>query len=136
VVKMDRGHTEKYCGRIFSKDELEQITEIVSSCRGLTRTELANTVCELFIWKRPTERLKTVECRQFLEHLESKGILSLPQRKNRQHCGTNTKTLKTEKGKFQPPITGKASQFFPLRLTRVNTKEQRDLWYESTAILY
>jgi len=127
---MHQGYSEIYCGRVFSRGELSEINEIVSSCQELTRTELANTVCELFSWKRPTERLKTVECRQFLEYLDSKGIIHLPQRKRRRPQGSKTRTLKTNKADTQPPITGKASQFFPLRLTRVTTKEQRDLWYE------
>jgi len=127
---MEKTYSERFCGRTFNRDELSEINEIVSSCQWLTRTELANTVCELFSWKRPTERLKTVECRQFLEYLDFKGIIHLPQRKRRRPRGSKTRTLKTDKADIQAPITGKASQFFPLKLTRVTTKEQRDLWYE------
>lgn len=126
---MDKEYIERWCGRIFSKEDLEQIADIVSSCSGLTRTELANTVCELFTWKRPTQRLKTVECRQFLDHLETKGIISLPRIRKTQHCGTKKK-IRTQKAQIQPLITGKASQFYPIRLIKVTTKEQRDLWYE------
>lgn len=121
---------ETYCGRIFNGDELLEIKEIVASCKGLTRTELANTICELYSWKRPTQRLKTIECRQFLEYLGSKGIIQLPESKKGRPKGSKTRTLRTQAAQNQGLITGKASQFIPLILTRVITKQQRDLWYE------
>jgi len=127
---MQKAYSETYCGRVFKGENLLEIKEIVSSCQGLTRTELANTVCELFSWKRPTEKLKTVECRQFLEYLESKEIISLPKCRKGRPKGLKTKVLRTEKGEKQSPITGKASQFFPIILSRVTTKPRRDLWYE------
>jgi hypothetical protein len=128
---MEKRNSETFCGRTFNGDELSEIDEIVGTCEGLSRTELANTVCELFSWKRPTDRLKTVECLQFLEYLESKGIIKLlPQRKRSNRQWEKTKILWTHKTQAQSPITGKASQYFPLKLTRITTKEQRDLWYE------
>lgn len=60
--------------RRASRDEVAEINEIISSCQGISRTELANTVCELFNWKRPNGRLKTVECRQLLEYLEFSSV--------------------------------------------------------------
>ena len=78
-----------FSANIGQDDEVNQIKEIVSTCNGISRTELANTVCELFNWKRPTGRLKTVECRQFLEHLAAKGVLDLPDRKAGRPKGVN-----------------------------------------------
>ena len=54
------------------------IQELVESCGGLSRMELARTVCELLDWKRPTGKLKARECREFLERLEGEGRLELP----------------------------------------------------------
>jgi len=127
---MEDTYSEKFCGRTFLKDEIAEISEIASSCQGLSRTELANTVCELFSWRRPTERLKTVECRQFLEYLESKGVIKLPRRKGGSPQGKKGGISRTHEADMQPPITGKAGQFSPLLLTRVTTSKQRDLWYE------
>ena len=61
----------RFCGEPVSRDRLALITRIVTQCGGLSRTELANTVCELFGWARPNGKLKTVECRQFLEQLQA-----------------------------------------------------------------
>lgn len=122
--------SETFCGRTFSSEELSEINEIISNCQGISRTELANTVCELFNWKRPTGRLKTVECRQFLEHLQSEGVIDLPGRKKGRPRGVKTKVGRTRKGEAEEIISGKVKEFSPLMLCRVRSKKQRDLWYE------
>ncbi len=127
---MQETSSERFCGRTFNSEELSEIDEIICSCQGLSRTELANTVCELFNWKRPTGRLKTVECRQFLEYLESKGVIDLPGRKKGRPKGVKTKVRRTEKGGAQEIISGKVKELTPLALNGVKSKEQRDLWYE------
>jgi hypothetical protein len=68
----------RFCGEPVSREQLALITQIVTRCGGLSRTELANTVCELFEWTRPNGKLKTVECRQFLEQLQARTVLPLP----------------------------------------------------------
>lgn len=127
---METMSLETFYGRPFGRDKIAEIAEIVTSCRGLSRTELANTVCELCSWKRPSGRLKTVECRQFLEHLESKGLIDLPGRRKGRPQGTKTKISRSDKSAAPSPITGKVGQFVPLLLARIKTKDQRDLWYE------
>ena len=127
---MHQVSSERFCGRTFTGDEVDQIKEIVSVCNGISRSELANTVCELFDWKRPTGRLKTVECRQFLEHLQTKGILDLPDRKVGRPKGVKVAAKRTDKGKACRVITGNVNDFCPLQLRKVTSKSQRDLWYE------
>ena len=119
-----------FCGRSFGEGEIAEIKEIVGSCQGLSRTELASTVCELFSWKRPNGRLKTVECRQFLEHLQCNGLIDLPVRKKGRPRGAKTNVSRSEKSEEQSPITGKVGEFVPLLLSKVDSKERRGLWYE------
>lgn len=119
-----------YNGRAFSRGEISEINEVVSSCQGLSRTELANTVCELLSLKRANGRLKTVECRQFLEYLESKSFIHLPERRKRRPEGSRTRISRTGRGEIQAPLSGQLSQFSPISLSSVHTKEERDLWYE------
>jgi hypothetical protein len=57
----------RFCGREVSAAELALIQEVVASCAGLSRGELAHTVCELIGWTRPGGGLKAHECRAFLE---------------------------------------------------------------------
>jgi hypothetical protein len=65
-------------GRTFSVEELGVIQTLTTDCAGLPRTELAYTLCELLDWRRPTGRLKNHEGRLLLEHLEAKGLVTLP----------------------------------------------------------
>jgi hypothetical protein len=127
---MQKVSLERFCGRTLNGDEVDQIKEIVSTCKGISRTELANTVCELFDWKRPTGRLKTVECRQFLEHLQAQGVLDLPDRKVGRPKGVKVTVKRTDQGQSPGIITGNVNDFRPLRLRKVTTKTQRERWYE------
>ena len=121
---------QRFCGCRINREEIEEISEIVSSCHGISRTELANTVCELFDWKRATGKLKTVECRQFLEDLYDKGIISLPERRAVRPPKVGAKVKRTNNAEKGKNISGNIKRFLPLSLIRVKTKAQRDLWYE------
>jgi len=121
---------ERFCGREVKAETLSEIREIVDSCSGLSRTELANTVCELWDWKRPRGGLKTVECRQFLEELDRRGLIDLPAGRNGRPRGVKTRVLRTDWGERQEILSGEVRQHEPITLHRVISKEQRDQWYE------
>lgn len=122
--------SESFCGQLVRKKQISEIKEIIDTFPRLTRTELANTICELFSWKRPTGKLKTVECLQFIEHLDDKGIIHLPEIKKRRPKGVKTKIRRTRQSKAQPAISEKLCKLTPILLIRVESKEQRQLWYE------
>ncbi len=121
---------EKFCGQVVKKEQLSGIIEIIETFPKLSRTELANTVCEIFSWKRPTGKLKSVECRQFLERLDEKGIIKLPASRRQYANRDAAKVQLTGKTDIQPTISGKLKDLSPILLTRVETQEQRRLWYE------
>ena len=121
---------EKFCGQIVKKQQLYEIIEIIETFPKLSRTELANTVCELFSWKRPTGKLKSVECRQFLERLDERGTIRLPARRKQYANKGAAKAQRTGKADIQPTISAKLKELSPILLTRVDSKEQRQLWYE------
>jgi len=70
----------RFCGTPVLNQQLALINDVVIRHGGLSRSELANTVCELLDWVRPNGKLKTVECRQFLETLDEQALLQLPAR--------------------------------------------------------
>ena len=119
-----------FCGQVVGKKKINEIVEIVALFPKLTRAELANTICELFSWKRPTGKLKTIECRQFLERLDARGVIRLPVRKEPYAPRTKTNIPRTEQADRQAVISVKLRELSPIVLSRVETKEQRDLWYE------
>ena len=122
--------SEKFCGQVVTEAQLKDITEIIETFPKLSRTELAHTVCELFSWKRPTGKLKGVECRQFLERLDAKGLIRLPI--IRQHIAKKAKPKisRTRQTDSQEIISTKLKALSPISLTRVKTREQRQLWYQ------
>ena len=127
---MESGYFETFCGQAVNTQQLAEIVEIIETFPKLSRTELSNTVCELFSWKRPTGKLKNVECRQFLEYLDEKGTIKLPACRKQYATKGGTKVHRTGKAGIQPPISTKLKELSPIGLTRVDNQEQRQLWYE------
>ena len=122
--------SEMFCGQVISRDLISEIAVVVETFPKLTRTELANTICELFSWKRPTGKLKTVECRQFLERLDARGIIQLPACNNKFIRQTKARVDRTGRTDCQSIISAKLSELTPLWLNRVRNYAQRQLWYE------
>jgi len=119
---------QSFCGRKFTAKEVSLIQEVVETCAGLSRLELAHTVCELLEWKRPGGGLKARECRDFLVRLESQGVLTLPGKKL---CGSSTPRkliLPAEQGQVHSQLSGSVEQFAPLDVELVETRQQRQLF--------
>ena len=121
---------DKFCGQSVNNQQLDEIIEIVETFPQLSRSELANTICELFSWKRPTGKLKSVECRQFLERLDEKGIIRLPASRKPYATRGAAKVQRSAKADIQPTICAKLKELSPILLTRVDSRQQRQLWYE------
>jgi hypothetical protein len=121
---------QRFSGRQFSAQEVSLIQEVVATCAGISRLELAHTVCELLEWKRPGGGLKARECRDLLEHLESEGVLTLPGKKS---CGSS-KSRKliapAEQGQVHSQLTGRVEEFAPLDIEPVESRQQRQLFAE------
>jgi hypothetical protein len=119
---------QRFCGREFSAEEVSLIHEIVETCSGLSRFELANTVCELLEWKRPSGGLKARECRDLLERLEDQGLLTLP---GKRPCGSSKprKSMAPARpGQVHSQLTGSVEQFAPLEVQLVESVQQRELF--------
>jgi len=121
---------QTFCGRKFTGEEISLIQEVVATCGGISRRELAHTVCELLEWKRPNDRLKARECSDLLELLESKGALILPEKKRKDKIGSQK--IIPESPCVQPSSTlsGSVEEFTPLEVQRVQNRDQRDLFKE------
>jgi hypothetical protein len=70
-------HDFKCSGRIFPASEIALIREVVATCPGLSRKELATTISELVGWRRANGLLKGAECLMLLTRLEAEGLSSL-----------------------------------------------------------
>ena len=120
----------RHGGRRFRPKQLALIREVVSSCGGLSRKELAQTVCELLGWKRPSGGLKALECVAFLERLEAAGVLELPGKQRTRPFGSRTRIPVTARGEPGRELCGDVSEFAPIELELVETPEQAELYRE------
>src|SRR5712691_8583703 len=120
----------RFSGRQFTPKELALIHEVVETCSGLSRKELAQTVCELLGWKRPSGGLKARECREFLEKLDSAGALKLPAKAATRPVGSRTRVPMTIRGERGRDLVGEVGEFSPIEVEAVETANQRLLFRE------
>lgn len=114
----------EFKARNFSVSEVETIREVVASCPGLSRQELANTVCELLGWRRANGRLKTWEAKQLLERLEAEQGMGLPGLRQTKPPGGGTRIpdlpLESE------PLVGSLGEVAPVRLRWVEEPAEHE----------
>lgn len=120
----------RFYGKAFTAEEVSIICEVVASCRGLSRKELANTISELLGWTRAAGGLKEPECLVVLERLENSGLLTLPEKQKTKPVGSVTSIPCTERGAPGVALTGTVEAFAPVVLERVQHGEQRRLFRE------
>jgi hypothetical protein len=119
---------QKFCGREFTGEEVSLIQEVVETCAGISRTELAHTVCELLDWKRANGGLKARECRDLLERLESQGVLTLPAKKSPGSSKSRKSIAPAGDEQVHSALTGSVEAFSPLDVQVVETRQQRQLF--------
>ena len=120
------------CGREAGQAELEHAREVIRLCRGLSRRELALTLCEHWGWASPTGKLQPRACEKLLEKWEAAGLIRLPEKdESRQRLsqaqGPIAATARTAE---QGPICCELAQLQPVWLEVVNGREATALWSE------
>jgi hypothetical protein len=121
---------QRFCGREFTAEDMSLIQEVVKTCTGISRLELANTVCELLEWKRPGGGLKARECRDLLERLESQRVLTLPAKKSPGSRQSRKSIAPAGDGQVHSALTGSVEAFAPLDVELVQSRQQRLLYQE------
>jgi len=121
---------QRFCGREFTAQEVSLIKEVVETCAGISRAELASTICELLDWKRAGGGLKARECRDLLEYLESQGILALPAKKSLGAIQSRKSITPAVEGQVYSELTGSVEEFTPIDVELVQSREQRQLFKE------
>lgn len=118
-----------FCGTAVSDEEWQVLREIVETC-GLSRSELASTICEGLGWVRRNGRLKTRECYEYLGVLEAKGLLTgLPAKREQRPRGP-TSVHFTQASEARPERSGELAEVLPVTLELVAGASQRALWRE------
>jgi len=120
----------RFSGRIFRSPEIALIREVVATCAGVSRKELANTISELVGWTRPGGSLKEPECLAVLARLEAAGLLTLPAKQQTRPVGSITSVPHTAQGEPGPALTGRVEAFAPVHVEPVRTVAERQLFRE------
>jgi hypothetical protein len=118
-----------FCGRAVTDEEWSVLVEIVETC-GVSRSELARTICEGLRWVRANGGLKTRECYEYLGTLEARGLLrGLPAVVvQRPHGPTSIRF--TRASERRPEREGELSEVSPVTIGLVSTSEERGLFRE------
>lgn len=115
---------------VVDAEALALIRDVTETCAGLSRRELAQTVCELAGWKRASGRLKALECVRLLERLAREGDLVLPAAERRRPVGSRTRIPRTAQGDPGSGLVGELRDVAPISVEGVETAPQRRLYRE------
>ena len=116
--------------------ELAHIREVMQLCPGLSRTELALTLCEHWEWFGPTGGCQMRACIKLLDRLERMGELRLPEktaRGGRQEWRAAPKTFTTRTAPPTRPVREELSGLRPVQLEVVADDATKALWNEYVA---
>jgi len=67
-----------YCGRDFSRDDIQAIKRLMEQDPSLKRAPLSRMLCELFEWTKPNGEFKDMTCRVALLRMQADGLITLP----------------------------------------------------------
>ena len=121
--------TLRYCGRLFTREEIELIRRLIAAEPRPNRAQLSRAVCEALDWVRPGRDLKDMSCRVAMLRMEKDGLIELPAPQNGNGNGVARPRL-TEASVPQKPITDSAGSLGKLQLCLVTTPQQSSLWNE------
>lgn len=115
-----------FSGRTISPEDIELIKWAKKTYPGLSRSELAGTVCELIGWTTSAGRAKLQQCLQLFKILEAEGILELPALNPNYHrkCAIRKSTIDIE----QIEINGDVGSIKPIRLEIASPGEALKRW--------
>jgi len=123
------GDAVRYCGRPFTREEIEGIRSLIAAESQPNRAQLSRSVCEALNWLRPNGTLKDMSCRVAMLRMEKDGLIQLPPPKNGNGNGAARPCL-TAASAPGPPITDAAGRLGKIQLCPVCMPQQSALWNE------
>ena len=111
--------------RNFLKHEIRLIQELATTCRALSRKELAYTICENLNWKNEAANLKVDSCLVFLKKLQTAGKVNLNPLQKRIHIKKDDREQFNFTNKIK--IDGTVDNFNPY-IELAKEKEEYKKW--------
>lgn len=119
-----------FCGQPLKQEQRELICQCASDYSELSLEELAATLCEWMEWYRPSGHLKTRECRELLQELQTHGVISLPPLRTGRPRGAMRAIAHTAQSEPHAAIKENLATLQPVNLRRVAQKADQKLWRE------
>lgn len=116
-------------GRIFTREELEHIKEVIRLFPRLSQKELAHTLCETLSWYGPNGKPKLESCRELLRKLEAKEWIRLPEKRRATSSGKETVIIGTAT-EPEEELRGSVPTYDPIQLEPVRVQKEIRLWNE------
>ena len=120
---------KRYCGRDFSKEEIERIGDLIAAEPKLNRSALSRLVCDLLQWRRPDGREKEMSCRVAMLRMHREGLIGLPPAQTKNGNGRVRPKL-TVASHPQFPLQGSLDSLGPITLCPVKKGKDSSLWNE------
>jgi len=114
----------RYCGRDFSKKEMEQIQALIADHPSESRAGLSRLVCEYLAWFKADGGLKEMSARVAMLRMQTDGLIKLPEPRHKKYKQNIQFTSTTEPA---PVVQLPVSALPPLRLQMVDRTTTR-LW--------
>ena len=123
------GKPVRYCGRLFTAEEMECIRRLLASEPKLNRAQLSRRVCSELHWLRPDGRSKEMSCRVAMLRMQRDGLITLPPPQKGNGNGRRRPRL-TAASDPKTPLSLSASELGSLVLRPVDTPPDSALWNE------
>jgi hypothetical protein len=116
----------------ITPQDLEAARQTVRCCSGLSRTEVARTICEHWGWVTASGSYQVTACLKVLEEWEERGRLRLPGKRRMTRWNTDRACGAVPTQRTQPgaPLVGDLSAAGSVGLEVIQNRERGQLWNE------
>jgi hypothetical protein len=129
MKELDQQTPLRYCGRLFTMEEIEAIRRLIAWRPPKSRVELSRLVCQHFGWMRPDGRLKEMTARVAMLRMHREELICLPPPRSTNANGRSKPKI-TSASDPQPIFCASLEQIAPIHLQWVNSGSCSALWNE------
>ena len=119
----------RYCGRLFSEQEMRLIRTIIAEDSSRHRFALSQVVCERLHWRRANGQLKDMSCRVAMLRMHRDGLIPLPAPRRRHSNGTLHRR-RTPQAEPELPIIARVDALPALQVRPLADQREAQLWRE------
>ena len=120
--------TLRYCGRMFTADQVEQIRALIASEPEHNRAQLSRLVCDQLGWFASNGRRKEMSCRVAMLRMHRDGLIRLPPPEKSNGNGRHRPRATAAS---DPPLLWRPSgDWNSLEFRQVHSRRDSALWNE------